>query len=147
MSENSLKVVWSDAIATGHLATDNQHKMLIDIINELAEAIETKQTDFKMRTILNFLQYYTEWHFEREELCMARVKCPMGEKNKAAHKMFLERLKNFQEEYKINPSVDFAERVYKELVSWLVNHIQGIDTSLKDFSEQKITTCKSLHTR
>ena len=136
MTGNSLKVEWSDAIATGHLATDNQHKMLIDIINELAEAIETKQTDLKMRKILNLLQYYTEWHFEREELCMIRTKCPMGEKNKAAHCVFMARLKKFQEEYKSNPSVDFAERVYKELVNWLVLHIQGIDSSLRDFADQ-----------
>jgi len=106
--------------------------MLIDIINELAEAIETKQTDLKMRKILNLLQYYTEWHFEREELCMARTKCPMGEKNKAAHCVFMSQLKKFQEEYKSNPSVDFAEKVYKELVNWLVLHIQGIDSSLRE---------------
>lgn len=131
MAENSLKVVWSEALETGHLATDNQHKMLIDIINELAEAIETKQTEKKMRTILNLLQYYTEWHFEREELCMTRTQCPVAEKNKSAHCVFLDHLKQFQDEYRTNPSNDFAERVYKELVNWLVNHIQGIDVHLK----------------
>lgn len=134
MAGESLKVQWSDAIATGHRATDNQHMMLIDIINELAEAIETKQTGLKMREILNFLQYYTEWHFEREELCMERTNCPLGAKNKEAHCIFIDRLKAFQIEFRENPSVDFAERVYKELVHWLVSHIQGIDTSLKEFA-------------
>ena len=38
MSE-SLKVAWSEALSTGDRATDVQHKYLIDIINELAEAI------------------------------------------------------------------------------------------------------------
>ncbi len=135
MSGTSLKVEWSDAIATGHLATDIQHKMLIDIINELAEAIETNQTDLKMRRILNLLQYYTEWHFEREELCMERVKCPMGERNKAAHCVFMEKLKQFRADYKIKPSHEFARKLYQELVDWLVHHIQGVDANLKDYAE------------
>ena len=136
MPENSLKVEWSDAIATGHLATDNQHKMLVDIINELAEAIETEQTASKMGKILNLLQYYTEWHFEREELCMERVQCPMKEKNKSAHCLFLKKLRQFKTDYRTTPSHEFARKLYAELVDWLVGHIQGIDAAgLKPYAE------------
>ena len=135
MGGESLRVEWSDAIATGHLATDNQHKLLIDIINELADAIETGQTQAKMSKILNLLQYYTEWHFQREELCMERNKCPMAEKNKAAHCMFIEKVKQFRADYKHNPTVEFAQKLYHELVDWLVHHIQGIDTSLRAYAE------------
>lgn len=134
MAEHSLKIHWSEDLATGHLATDNQHKMLIDIINELADAIENKQTPEKMNEILQLLYHYTQWHFEREEQCMERTKCPFGEKNKAAHRIFIDRLKEFQREYRENPSPDLAERVYKELINWLLDHIRGIDTNLRGFA-------------
>ncbi len=135
MFEGSLKVQWSEDLATGHLETDNQHKMLIDIINELADAIETQQTAAKMNDILSLLFHYTQWHFEREERCMERLKCPLGEVNRTAHAAFMLRVKQFQQEYRENPAVDFAEAVYKELVEWLFNHIRKIDTSLKDRTE------------
>ena len=134
MFEGSLKVQWNEDLATGHLETDNQHKMLIDIINELAEAIETQQTAAKMNEILSLLFYYTQWHFEREERCMERLKCPLAEVNRTAHGTFIHRVKQFQQEYRENPAVDFAEKVYKELVHWLLNHIRKIDASLKDTS-------------
>jgi hemerythrin len=135
MNATTLKVEWSDAIATGHLATDNQHKLLIDIINDLAEAIETGQTQAKMNQILNLLHHYTEWHFEREERCMERTHCPMGEKNKAAHCLFIEKVKQFRADYKANPTDELARKLYQELVDWLVHHIQCIDTSLRAYAE------------
>ena len=135
MNATTLKVEWSEAIATGHLATDNQHKLLIDIINDLADAIETGKTQAKMNQILNLLHHYTEWHFEREERCMERTHCPMGEKNKAAHCLFIEKVKKFRADYKANPTEDLARKLYQELVDWLVHHIQGIDTSLRAYAE------------
>ncbi|MFZ4620157.1 MAG: bacteriohemerythrin [Bacteroidota bacterium] len=133
MEKHSLKIQWTDDLSTGHLPTDNQHRMLIDIINELADAIEKDETPIKMNEILQLLYHYTEWHFEREEECMARTKCPLGEKNKKAHCIFIDKLKAFQNEYREDPSKDFAERVYKELINWLLDHIRGIDTGLRAY--------------
>lgn len=67
---------------TGHRAIDVQHKYLIDIINRLAEAIEKGQAAMAVKTILNLLNYYTD--FEREELCMDRHNCPAAATNKRA---------------------------------------------------------------
>ena len=129
----SLKIEWTDALSTGNRAIDVQHKYLVDIINELAEAIETGQAAQSVKRILHVLQYYTEWHFEREELCMERTKCPMAEKNKCAHKEFIETFVKFRDEYtQSGGSEDIALRMYKTLTEWLVKHIQGIDSSLKD---------------
>lgn len=128
MSE-SLKIAWNDSLATGVRLIDVQHKYLIDIINELAEAIETGQTGSSVRKILNLLKYYTEWHFGREELCMEKYHCPAAAANKAAHGVFMETFEGFQNDYRASgDSEDIARRMYDELTLWLVNHIQKIDT-------------------
>ncbi len=129
----SLKIAWDDSLCSGHRAIDVQHKYLLDIINELAEAIENGKAAMSVKTILNLLKYYTEWHFEREELCMDRHQCPAGEANKKAHGHFLETFVAFENEYRQSGgSDDIALRMYRELTAWLVNHIKGIDGQMAD---------------
>jgi hemerythrin len=124
----SLKLSWSDALSTGNRAIDVQHKYLIDIINELAELIESGQSPKKIKTILNLLQYYTEWHFHREELCMERYRCPVADFNKTAHQQFIDTFLWFQKEYAASGGdQELALRMYKQLTDWLVNHIQRVD--------------------
>lgn len=126
-----MKVAWSDALSTGNRAIDNQHKYLVDIINDLAEAIETRQTGQSLKKIVNLLQYYTEWHFCKEEDCMDRLKCPAALKNKDAHAQFIQTFLAFRRELESGgDSHEIATRMYKTLVSWLVQHIQGIDSQL-----------------
>lgn len=128
----SLKLEWSDDLSTGNPATDAQHKYLIDIINELAEAIESGHASNKLNSILNLLQYYTEWHFEREEKCMHKLQCPSADANVNAHKQFIETFLSFKKEYKESGGAeDIAMRMYKTLTDWLVNHIQKIDGQLR----------------
>ena len=127
----SLKLTWSSALETGDRATDVQHKYLVEIINELAEAIETGKAGQSVRKILNLLRQYTDWHFCREEMCMERRQCPAAAANKEAHKHFMRTFDQFAEEYKLSGgSEDIAMRMYKTLTDWLVLHIQKIDTNL-----------------
>lgn len=134
----SLKLAWTDALSTGNKAIDLQHKYLIDIINELAEAIETGATASAVKKILNLLQYYTEWHFGREELCMDRCQCPAACPNKEAHAYFIETFLAFKAELNASASAgaeEIALRMYKTLTDWLVNHIQKVDAQLAAYSE------------
>ena len=133
-----VKVTWVDALATGNRAIDVQHKYLIDIINDLADVINEKQEKSKMGKIIQLLQYYTEWHFCREEDCMERTNCPTACQNKEAHAKFLGVVGDFKKEFgeTNNPAAitDLGVRMYKVLTGWLVTHIQAIDVALADVS-------------
>lgn len=133
-----MKVAWSDALCTGNRAIDNQHKYLIDIINDLADAIETGKTAQSLKKIVNLLQYYTEWHFCKEEDCMNRLKCPVAARNKDAHAQFIEAFLGFRGELDAGgDSLEIATRMYKTLTAWLVQHIQGIDSNLRHVSGEE----------
>lgn len=130
MSE-SLEIEWTEALATGDEAIDNQHKYLVDLINELARAIERNEVADKMKEILMMLEYYTTWHFESEEGCMMRKSCQAACQNKEAHNEFIQTFLAFKKEYyESEGSRDIALRMYKTLTSWVVNHIQKIDSNL-----------------
>ncbi|HHL73108.1 MAG TPA: bacteriohemerythrin [Bacteroidetes bacterium] len=132
MQRGSLKIEWDESLMTGNRIIDLQHKYLIDIINELAEAIEAGTAGSVISKIINLLKYYTLWHFEREEQCMERYKCPMAEQNKSAHGKFIETFESFQEEYRQSGGTeDIAMRMYTELTDWLVKHIKKIDMGIE----------------
>jgi hemerythrin len=136
---SSMKVAWSDALCTGNRAIDNQHKYLIDIVNDLADAIESGKTASSMKKIVNLLQYYTEWHFCKEEDCMNRLKCPVAARNKDAHAQFIETFLAFRSELEAGgDSAEIATRMYKTLTAWLVQHIQGIDSNLRHVSGEEV---------
>jgi len=134
-----VKVKWMPELATGNRAIDVQHKYLIDIINDLADVINERQPKAKMGKIIQLLQYYTEWHFCREEDCMERTNCPTACQNKEAHAKFLDVVVDFKNEFTSTDDPDAIQelgvKMYKVLVSWLVSHIQGIDSALADVSD------------
>lgn len=124
----SLKIQYDDSLSTGSRLIDVQHKYLIDIINELAEAIEKGTAASAIAEILNLLRFYTEWHFEREELCMERYRCPVAAANKSAHATFITTFEGFRAEYREGGgSEEIARRMYATLTTWLVSHIQKVD--------------------
>ena len=130
--QDSLKIEWDESLETGNRAIDVQHKYLVDIINELAEAIEQGRTDGIIGKVLNLLKYYTLWHFEREEKCMDLYECPAAEINKAAHANFIKTFVQFQEEYRQSGDADdIARRMYNELTEWLVKHIKKVDMQIE----------------
>lgn len=138
-----VKVRWMKELETGNRAIDVQHKYLIDIINDLADVITEQQGKSKMGKIIQLLQYYTEWHFCREEECMERTNCPTACQNKDAHAKFLGVVVDFKTEFAktddLEGITDLGVRMYKVLTGWLVSHIQAIDVALADVSQDDKT--------
>lgn len=84
-------------------------------------------------TLLNFLDTYCRDHFSFEEGCMEEHRCPVAQKNKDAHVMFLATLNDYQQRYQAN---GYRETDARELIMttdwWLKEHITGIDIHLRN---------------
>jgi len=125
------KFAWDDSLKTGVASIDVQHKELIAVFNDLSEAIEEGKGSTTIKKILIFLRYYGEWHFEHEENCAMKHKCPMAEVNKQAHKKFMEIFISLNEEYRQSgASEEIARKIHHVLSDWLVNHIKAIDVQI-----------------
>lgn len=62
-----VKIEWTPGLATGIELVDTQHKMLLEKLNDISEAIEKRQgTDVIIKT-LDFMMDYTDFHFTDEE--------------------------------------------------------------------------------
>lgn len=124
-------IVWNDAMQTGVSYIDAQHKELIEHFNALYTAIEQGKGREETGKLLDFLQFYAQWHFEREEHCMEAYQCPAAAANSAAHRYFVRRFDWLYEQYQ-QSDVDarIVQDTLAELETWVVNHIVKIDTRL-----------------
>jgi len=93
------EIYWRDEMTTGVVELDAQHKYLIDTFNDLGHSIGGRYDPENITKVLKVMKFYVEWHFGKEEECMARFHCPVAEKNSKAHLVFVEKLHNYQKEF------------------------------------------------
>lgn len=120
---------WDPAFSVGIAVIDNQHKRIIEYINELSNA-STYRDKEKVRTVLLSLIDYTVSHFSFEESLMQEAGYTMLEAHKRVHHAFIERINFFKERYENGE--DIAKQLMMDLQIWLINHIQHDDTDYKE---------------
>lgn len=135
------QLVWDNALTTGDMELDAQHRFLIDTFNDLGDAIRNNSGEGSVTKILGVLKFYSGWHFGREEDCMAHYKCPAAEINKRAHATFVDKFNKFQKEYETSGgSVELALKIHEDLSDWIVKHILAVDGQLYPCIHQNLSS-------
>ena len=118
-------------MATGIPTVDQQHRQLIDWLNDLLAAMSQGQGRSEVVAVLDKLDIYVNTHFAFEEQCMTRYRCPVAETNMAAHAYFVKTFGDLRAEYEARgASSHLVLRVEQELAQWFANHIKGVDAKL-----------------
>lgn len=120
---------WEPAFSVGIAIIDNQHKRIIEYINEL-RTVNLYQNKEKVYTVLLSLLDYTQSHFLFEESLMEEAGYSMTEAHKKVHMAFIERVNFFKERYENGE--DIAKQLMMDLQIWLLNHIQHDDADYKE---------------
>jgi len=126
------KYVWSSEYSVGHAEMDEQHKSMLDMINELINAIESDATPETAREMLTKVTDYACSHLVCEEEHLRRWNFPHFDRHKAKHDEF--RKKNGELHLLINqmgPEVLGEILVY--LGDWWKDHILESDMNYKEF--------------
>ena len=132
------RIEWDDSLSIGVGLIDEQHKMLIQRLNDLSAAIEKTQGEGGVVQTLDFLIEYTDFHFSAEEKCMAEHDYPGLEHQKKQHEEFRASLKNMVDDYEyegVTRALTTSVNVF--LHNWLINHIKGVDRKLGEFLQEK----------
>ena len=87
---------WSVAYATGIATIDQQHQMLFQTSEDYRAALDLGEGERVYGLVLEFLESFAQSHFGYEEGCMARCGCSVAGQNAAAHRKFIDRLKDFK---------------------------------------------------
>lgn len=119
-------MAWSPALSVKVRQFDDQHVKLVDMINELYDAMKGGKGHDVLGKVLNALVSYTVTHFAEEERMMALHGYPETTEHKAAHGTLVKQVMELQQKFKEGQTV-LTMSVMVFLKEWLLNHIQVVD--------------------
>lgn len=130
-------VKWDDSYSVHYDGIDEQHKILISIIQEVENAINAESYSFKgLIEILNRLEDYIKVHFSYEEGLMTKYDYPEKTNHFTEHNELRYKILSTNLDY-IEKSKDFYTESYTYLYNWLINHIMKTDKKLASFLIEK----------
>lgn len=124
-------ISWQEKYSVHVQEIDDQHKKLIDMINELFDAFMRKDQEDAIEKILHDMAAYSVDHFYTEEKYFARFGYNDSERHIAEHRKFTVEVENLQNEYKRN-SYMLTSKLMAFLRDWLNHHILEVDKKYID---------------
>lgn len=132
-------IVWNNALYSVKVDRfDDDHKKLVEFINQLHVAMLQGKGKDILKEILVELQAYTHYHFSEEEKEMQSVGYPEYEEHAKLHRNLKDQLSNFIEDFE-NNKMEVSIQTFRFLKEWLFNHIQVADKKYAPWLQMKGT--------
>lgn len=133
-------VEFDNSLVTGNREIDEQHKEWINRINNLLGGCEGRGCKVESIKMLDYMAEYADFHFKEEEKLQEEVEYPALDEHKKKHDEFRKAVGELYEmlQEEEGPSPAFVEAVRKNVVQWLVNHIQSFDVSVASYINMKL---------
>jgi hemerythrin len=117
---------WNPIFSVKVKKFDDQHKKLVDMVNQLHDAMKAGQGNAMLGVVLQSLISYTATHFKDEEQVMQANGYSGLAKHKAEHEKLVKQVLDLQQKFQSGASV-LTMTVLSFLKDWLITHIQGED--------------------
>lgn len=129
-------VNWNEIYSVNIAEVDNQHKKLIELLNNLHEAMMTGKGRDIMSKTLSDLVNYTVSHFATEEKLFDQYDYPETEMHKQQHLDLVEQVGTLQKKFESGEKVLTID-VMNFLRDWLYDHIVGYDKKFGPYLNNK----------
>ncbi|MEO5353977.1 MAG: bacteriohemerythrin [Magnetococcus sp. XQGC-1] len=125
-------MAWSEEMGVGEGTMDRDHRILIDLINQLARA-HRRQDGVIMEFVVDELYNYTMRHFQREEAYMQAGGYPRLLAHRRLHRQFTRRVTDVRQQFYRNFDPAIAVDLTQALSTWLQQHIMGVDQEYRKY--------------
>lgn len=122
-----------------------------DLINSLFEAILSYEQNSDETSFLNINKIYEAWyehtikHFAAEEEEMLSKHFPPYFMHKSEHDRVLGEMAEIYSSWKSTKNISMLKNYIKnDLLTWLINHIQTMDTVTSSFFETGLSPCHQM---
>lgn len=113
---------WKTEYEIGHKVIDAQHRRLIEIVNQLEDAVAGGKRRSQLIAIIDQLERYVEVHFNMEEHKMRESGYPGLDEHMREHRAFTQKLVSFSLPIRQGKSWP-AATMLRWLIDWIGNHI------------------------
>lgn len=129
-----MKTIWSSQYELGIEVIDNQHKRIVEYINQIHELSHSNSGD--VSEVLHNLVDYTYSHFAFEEALMEEAGYPALTEHQFTHRTFIKQIETLKQRF--NQGEQVAQELAAMLQHWLLNHIQEDDSSYSSLVKSNI---------
>ncbi|WP_198969829.1 bacteriohemerythrin [Xylophilus sp. ASV27] len=127
---------WADDMVIDGGPIDQDHRHLVDLVNELHTATSHGTGRSVVASILSRTIESTREHLVREEELMARMAFPDLEAHKQVHAAFMEKLLQLQRRLD-DGSITVASQLSEVLRDWLSLHIRRHDKEFQRLERRR----------
>jgi hemerythrin len=120
-------IVWDHRLATGIAVIDDDHKVLVELLNRLSSALGEKAPGSTVGRLLERVMEHTTQHFAREEEMMAEAGSPGLENHRILHETLVNDLKSVMARQAEGQYVDLEDLLQTYMKFWLIDHIRNVD--------------------
>ena len=125
-------IPWDDNFCTGLPTVDQQHRRLVDLLNQVATELAYSVEQIDLDALFKELIAYTNLHFQSEEAIWQHFfdTDPVVQTHRKEHTGFFERVQQMMAGTPGQTKATVAEEVLGFLTQWLVAHVLGSDRHL-----------------
>lgn len=131
-------LLWSPRMGVGNRRLDDDHKLLIDLVNQLSRPeAETRRdglgADQLVESILHTLIDYAAFHFAREEAALAAVGYPDLDSHRADHQALADQVRDYLAGFERDPDSLSLADLAAFVRHWLLAHILREDKAFEAY--------------
>ena len=121
-------ITWREEYSVRVPEIDTQHRRLLEIINDLHEAMRMGGKPDALKAVIDELVAYTRYHFGYEEKMLERAGYPGLEEHKRKHRAMVVQVEGFVSEI-TSGKASVSLKLMDFLKAWLTHHIRETDQS------------------
>ena len=126
------KNIWTNELSIGNTSIDNDHKKLIEIINNLVDMIELGGSREEFAKILTNMTDYSLKHLKKEEIYMEEFVYPKLAEHKISHREYIFKVAMYNVDLLGNNPPNPNE-IVQYLEKWWTNHILIYDMDYENY--------------
>lgn len=119
-----MKMKWVPDYNTGIDVIDDQHKRILDLINQIDE-VSDGANRAQIKQVLDNIMDYTQSHFTFEESLQEEAGYQYRVPHKRVHDLFIKQIEAYRDRFEQGQSIE--NELNEVLSKWLINHIQHDD--------------------
>ena len=120
-------------LETGHPLIDEQHKRFIDAVNDFYSACMSGKGAEEISRTMDFLEDYTNKHFEMEEMLQLQYDYPEYRRHKLSHDSFKRIVRDLREKLDEQGGTQkLSLEITCKIADWLIGHITTQDKKIAE---------------